>query len=184
MQVTFSPDGRWIASASFDKSGVPEHSNEWPGLRFVDSTSLVAAIASLFPCAVLRLPKKFALLPCACHCAVKLWDGVSGTFIATFRGHVGPVYQASRARQSVLLATKTTWLWRWRSARVDASRRRLPTWACPLLVHTPQVAWSADSRLLVSGSKDSTLKLWDVRSKKLFMDLPGHADEVFRSGGS
>jgi ribosome assembly protein 4 len=43
-----------------------------------------------------------------------------------------------------------------------------------------QVAWSADSRLFVSGSKDSTLKVWDVRSKKLLMDLPGHADEVFR----
>ena len=64
-QVQFSPDGRWIVSASFDKS-------------------------------------------------VKLWDGLKGVFVATFRGHVGPVYQ---------------------------------------------VAWSADSRLLVSGSKDSTLKV-------------------------
>jgi ribosome assembly protein 4 len=43
-----------------------------------------------------------------------------------------------------------------------------------------QVAWASDSRLFVSGSKDSTLKVWDVRSKKLLMDLPGHADEVFR----
>ena len=65
VQVQFSPDGRWLVSASFDK-------------------------------------------------AIKLWDGVKGTFVATFRGHVGPVYQ---------------------------------------------VAWSADSRLIVSGSKDSTLKV-------------------------
>lgn len=43
-QVQFSPDGRWLVSASFDK-------------------------------------------------AIKLWDGVKGTFVATFRGHVGPVYQ-------------------------------------------------------------------------------------------
>ena len=41
-----------------------------------------------------------------------------------------------------------------------------------------QVAWSADSRLLVSGSSDSTLKVWDVKTAKLSMDLPGHADEV------
>ena len=44
-----------------------------------------------------------------------------------------------------------------------------------------QVAWSADSRLLCSGSSDSTLKVWDMRTKKLLCDLPGHADEV--SGG-
>jgi ribosome assembly protein 4 len=44
LQVCFSPDGRWILSASFDKS-------------------------------------------------IKLWDGVKGTFLATFRSHVGPVYQ-------------------------------------------------------------------------------------------
>uniref|UniRef100_A0A3P8UAR3 Notchless protein homolog 1 n=1 Tax=Amphiprion percula TaxID=161767 RepID=A0A3P8UAR3_AMPPE len=42
-----------------------------------------------------------------------------------------------------------------------------------------QVAWSADSRLLVSGSSDSTLKVWDVKTGKLNMDLPGHADEVY-----
>lgn len=41
-----------------------------------------------------------------------------------------------------------------------------------------QIAWSADSRLLVSGSSDSTLKVWDAKTKKLAVDLPGHADEV------
>jgi ribosome assembly protein 4 len=42
--VYFSPDGNWVASASFDKS-------------------------------------------------VKLWNGITGKFVAAFRGHVGPVYQ-------------------------------------------------------------------------------------------
>lgn len=41
-----------------------------------------------------------------------------------------------------------------------------------------QISWSADSRLLVSGSSDSTLKVWDAKTKKLAIDLPGHADEV------
>lgn len=54
--VYFSPDGRWIASASFDKS-------------------------------------------------VKLWDGYSGKFIATFRGHVGPVYQIRYGRPSCHLVS-------------------------------------------------------------------------------
>lgn len=36
-----------------------------------------------------------------------------------------------------------------------------------------------DSRLLASGSKDSTLKVWSIKEKKLKQELPGHADEVF-----
>ncbi|KAF2293397.1 hypothetical protein GH714_001258 [Hevea brasiliensis] len=39
--------------------------------------------------------------------------------------------------------------------------------------------WSADSRLLLSGSEDSTLKVWDIRTRKLKQDLPGHADVVY-----
>ncbi|KAF2293408.1 hypothetical protein GH714_001467 [Hevea brasiliensis] len=78
--VYFSPDGQWVASASFDGS-------------------------------------------------VKLWNGVTGKFVAAFRGHVGRVYQ---------------------------------------------ISWSADSRLLLSGSEDSTLKDTEVKQ-----DLPGHADVVY-----
>ena len=64
---------------------------------------------------------------------VKLWNR-DGSFIATLRGHVGPVYMS---------------------------------------------CFSPDGRLLVSGSKDTTLKVWDVRTGKLKEDLPGHRDEVF-----
>jgi ribosome assembly protein 4 len=41
------------------------------------------------------------------------------------------------------------------------------------------MSWSADSRMLVSGSKDSTLKVWDVEKRKMMFDLPGHSDEVY-----
>ena len=64
-QAMFSPNGRKIASASFDKS-------------------------------------------------IKVWDGKIGKFISTLRGHVKAVYQ---------------------------------------------ISWSADNKLLVSGSSDSTVKV-------------------------
>lgn len=41
------------------------------------------------------------------------------------------------------------------------------------------VCWSADSRMFVSGSKDSTMKVWDTKYRKLMFDLPGHFDEVY-----
>ena len=65
--MLFSPNGRRVASASFDKS-------------------------------------------------VKVWDGKSGKFVSTLRGHVRAVYQ---------------------------------------------ISWSADGKLLVSGSSDSTVKVGD-----------------------
>ena len=46
--------------------------------------------------------------------SVRLWEGRTGKFVATLRGHIGPVYR---------------------------------------------LTWSADSRLLVSASKDTTLKV-------------------------
>ena len=42
-----------------------------------------------------------------------------------------------------------------------------------------QCSWSSDSRLLVSSSKDTTLKVWDVKAQKIKSDLPGHDDEVY-----
>ncbi len=41
------------------------------------------------------------------------------------------------------------------------------------------VVFSADSRMLLSSSKDTTVKLFNIRSRRLQEDLPGHEDEVF-----
>ena len=46
--------------------------------------------------------------------SVRIWEGRTGKFVATLRGHVGAVYR---------------------------------------------LAWSADARMLISASKDSTLKV-------------------------
>jgi ribosome assembly protein 4 len=48
-----------------------------------------------------------------------------------------------------------------------------------MLYQVYQAVFSADSRLLVSASKDTTLKCWDVTTGKIAADLPGHKDQVF-----
>ncbi|EGO20546.1 hypothetical protein SERLADRAFT_452632 [Serpula lacrymans var. lacrymans S7.9] len=42
-----------------------------------------------------------------------------------------------------------------------------------------RLAWSADSRMVVSASRDSSVKIWDLKTYKLKVDLPGHTDEVY-----
>eukprot|EP00049_Salpingoeca_infusionum_P002101 m.54068 g.54068 ORF g.54068 m.54068 type:complete len:498 (+) comp11387_c1_seq1:172-1665(+) len=106
--VQFSPDGRLIASCSFDKSA-------------------------------------------------KLWNGVTGTFMGTFRGHVGPVFRCTWAGDSRLLITasedSTIKLW---NVKTQALLKDLPGHAGSVFA----VDWAPNGTLVASGGADKTLKLW------------------------
>ncbi|KAL3828039.1 hypothetical protein ACJIZ3_016841 [Penstemon smallii] len=106
--VYFSPDGLWVASASFDKS-------------------------------------------------VKLWNGITGNFVAAFRGHVGPVYQISWSADSRLLlsGSKDSTLKVW-DIRTQKLKQDLPGHADEVFA----VDWSPDGEKVASGGKDKVLKLW------------------------
>lgn len=41
-----------------------------------------------------------------------------------------------------------------------------------------RLAWSPDSRCMVTASADSTVSVWDIATRKVKEYLPGHADEV------
>lgn len=107
-QVAFSPDGRWLLSASFDKS-------------------------------------------------IKMWDGVKGTFVATFRSHVGPVHQVAWSADSRLFvsASKDSTLKVW-EVRTRKVMMELPGHADEVYC----VDWSPDGGSVASGGKDRVLKLW------------------------
>ena len=45
------------------------------------------------------------------------------------------------------------------------------------------VAWSPDSRLLVSGAVDCTARVWDVRTRRELAKLDGHSQFVQVRGG-
>ncbi|XYA01755.1 ribosome assembly [Meyerozyma guilliermondii] len=106
--VSFSPDGRYVVSSSFDNS-------------------------------------------------IKLWDGIKGTFIGTFRGHVAPVYQTAWSPDSRLLVScsKDTTLKVW-----DVRTRKL---SVDLPGHADEVYavdWSMDGKRVASGGKDKMVRIW------------------------
>ena len=75
--------------------------------------------------------------------SIKLWDGLKGTFIGTFRGHVAPVYQTAWSSDSRLLVScsKDTTLKVW-----DVRTRKLNV---DLPGHSDEVYavdWSMDGR--------------------------------------
>eukprot|EP00730_Choanoeca_flexa_P014756 TRINITY_DN656_c0_g1_i1.p1 TRINITY_DN656_c0_g1~~TRINITY_DN656_c0_g1_i1.p1 ORF type:complete len:499 (+),score=85.34 TRINITY_DN656_c0_g1_i1:77-1498(+) len=106
--VLYSPDGRLIVSASFDKSA-------------------------------------------------KLWDGKTGTFLQTFRAHVGPVYRCTWGPDSRLLITasedSTIKLWNVKSHKL---LKDLPGHEGSVFA----VDWAPNGEMVASGGADKALKIW------------------------
>ncbi|KAF2293457.1 hypothetical protein GH714_001939 [Hevea brasiliensis] len=100
--VHFSPDGQWVASASFDRS-------------------------------------------------VRLWNGVTGKFIAAFRGHIG----WSADSRLLLSGSEDSMLKVW-DIRTQKLKQDLPGHENEVYA----VDWSPDGEKVASGGKDRVLKLW------------------------
>ncbi|GAV02520.1 hypothetical protein RvY_13076 [Ramazzottius varieornatus] len=89
--------------------------------------------------------------------SVKLWNGITGKFIASLRGHVQRVYQIAWSADSRLLVSgsqdSTLKLWEVKTRRLTVD---LPGHADDVYA----VDWSPDGQRVVSGGKDKVLKIW------------------------
>ncbi|KAG9519327.1 WD40 repeat-like protein, partial [Aureobasidium melanogenum] len=166
--VAFSPDGKLVASASWDntvrlwdaasgqaRSTLESHSNRVSTVAFSADGKLVASASD--------------------DTTVKLWDAASGQARSTLEGHSGYATAVVFSPDGKLVASaswdKTVRLWDAASGQVHST----------LEGHSDRVsavAFSPDGKLIASASNDKTVRLWDAASGQARSTLESHSNRV------
>ena len=167
--ITFSPDGRTLASGSHDKT---------IKLWDVHSQREIATLTghSDIVISVAFSPDGRTLASGSSDNTIKLWDVHSQREIATLTGHSDIVISVAFSPDGRTLASgssdNTIKLWDVHSQREIAT----------ITGHSEfviSVAFSPDGRMSASGSPDNTIKLWDVPSQRQIATITGHSELVF-----
>jgi WD40 repeat protein/GTPase SAR1 family protein len=167
--VAFSPDGRWLASGSFDSTvKVWDRASGKPIRSFQGHQSKVRTVAFS--------PDGRWLASGSDDNTVKVWDPATGKPIRSLQGHQGGVNSVAFSPDGQWLASgsddRTIMLW-------DSGSRKLIRSLKGHQKEVNSVAFSPDGRCLASVSDDDTVKVWDPISGKLIRSFEGHQSAVF-----
>ena len=165
--VVFSPDGKTLASASFDNTIKLWHlETQKPIATLIGHSNLVNSVAFSFDGLILASASD--------DNTIKLWHLETQKRIATLTGHSDLVNSVAFSPDSKTLASasddKTIKLWHLETQKLIATLRHSN--------EVRSVAFSPDGKTLASTSDDHTIKLWPLQSQKPIATLTGHSSKV------
>ncbi|GFH16134.1 WD40 repeat-like protein [Haematococcus lacustris] len=167
--LNFSPDGKCLASGSFDK-----HVFLWNVFGDCENYSVLKGHKN----AVLEvhwMPNGEQLVSCSADKTVRAWDAHTGQQIKNIKEHGAVVNSVCPLRRGPpLLATGSDDC----SAKVFDLRLKRSVATFSEKVQVTCVGMSDAGDQVFTGSLDNTIKVWDLRKGSVSITLKGHSDTV------
>ncbi len=166
--VSFSNDGKFIASGSKDKTvKIWDFSTEKLLKEFKGHSDSVSSVS-------FSNDGKFIASGSDDH-TVKIWDFSTGKLLKEFKGHSSRVNSVSFSNDGKFIASgsrdKTVKIW-------DFSTGKLLKEFKGHSSSVESVSFSNDGKYIASGSWDKTVKTWDFSTGKLLKEFKGHSSDV------
>ncbi len=169
--LSWSPDGRLLASGSEDKTvQIWQVWQTITGQRFRTYTSHSGPVNTLS-----WSPDGRLIASGSQDKTVQIWETNTGLCLRTYTGHSGPVYALSWSPDGHLLTSRsedeTVQVWQ----TITGQRFRTYTGYSGLI---NSLNWSPDGRLFASGSQDKTVQIWEANTGRVRHTYTGHSTLV------